>query len=153
MVISKVPGCPSRIETPNKIFKKPTANHFRCRSMRCFINIVEKWHIVKLGTAEQWKMEYRNTKSWTVKPGYGMLNPGQTVSSTILTRINQDQLTALHKSLSWLSLFLESAKFKLGMTSIFSQGSCWKDRARVEFTFTRGLGHVSEAAFHYAWQY
>ena len=82
-------------KNPIKYIKKPTANHFRCRSMRCFINIAEKWHIVKPGTAEQWKREYRNTKSGTVKPGYGIPNPGQTVSSASLTRINQDQSTAL----------------------------------------------------------
>ena len=73
-----------------KYFKKPTANHVRCRSMQCFINITKKWHIVKPGTAEQRKTEYRNTKSETVKLGYGIPNPGQTVSSAILTRINQD---------------------------------------------------------------
>ena len=36
---------------PIKNFKKPTANHVRCHSMRCFINIVEKWHIIKPRTA------------------------------------------------------------------------------------------------------
>ena len=41
-----------------KYFKKHTANHVRCRSMQCFINIAEKWHIAKPGTAEQRKMEY-----------------------------------------------------------------------------------------------
>ena len=69
-----------------KYFKKPTANHVRCRcSMRCFINIAEKWHIVKPGTMEQRKTEYRNTKSGTVKPGYGIPNLGQTVSNASLT--------------------------------------------------------------------
>ena len=80
---------------PIKYFKKPTANHVRCRSMQCFINIAEKWHIVKPGTAEQQKTEYRNNKSGTLKPGYGISNPNQTVSSPSLTRINQDQLTVL----------------------------------------------------------
>ena len=79
-----------------KYFKKPTANHVPCRSMRCFINIAEKWHIIKRGTAEQQKREYRNTKSGTVKSGYGIPNLDQTVSSVSLTRINQDQLTALY---------------------------------------------------------
>ena len=32
---------------------------------------------------------------------------------------------------------------RLVLTSIF----CWKDRAGVESTFTRGFGHVSEVAF------
>ena len=36
------------------------------------------------------KTEYRNTKSGAVKPGYGIPNPGQTVSSASLIRINQD---------------------------------------------------------------
>ena len=58
--------------------------------MRCFISIAEKWHILKPGTAEQRKTEYRNTKSGTVKLGYGIPNPGQTVLSASLTRINQD---------------------------------------------------------------
>ena len=78
-----------------KYFKKSTANHVQCHSMRCFMNITENWHIVKPRTAEHQKTEYRNTKSGTVKPGYGIPNPGQTVSSASLTRINQDQLTAL----------------------------------------------------------
>ena len=34
-----------------------------------------------------------------------------------------------------------------GITSISQQGSCCKNRARVEFTFTRGFSYVSEAAF------
>ena len=55
--------------------------------MRCFINTVEKWHIVKPGMVEQREMEYRNTKSGTVRLGYGILNPGQTVPSASLTRI------------------------------------------------------------------
>ena len=46
--------------------------------MQCLINITEKWLIVKPGTAEQRKTKYRNTKSETVKPGYGIPNPGQT---------------------------------------------------------------------------
>ena len=33
------------------------------------------------------------------------------------------------------------------MTTFLLQGCCWKDHTRVEFTFTRGFGHVSEAAF------
>ena len=41
-------------------------------------------------TAEQWKIEYRNTKSGTVKPGYGIPNLGQTVLSASLMWINQD---------------------------------------------------------------
>ena len=53
----------------------------------------------------------------------------------------------LFKSPSWSLLLLESAKFTFDMTSQSQQGSCWKDAARVEFTFTRGLGHISEAAF------
>ena len=51
----------------------------------------------------------------------------------------------LFKSPSWSLLLLESAKFTFDMTSQSQQGSCWKDAARVEFT--RGFGHVSEAAF------
>ena len=59
---------------PIKHFKKPTANHVRCRSMQCFINIAEKWHIVKArndGTVENGipehqiqngKIRIRNTK-------------------------------------------------------------------------------------------
>ena len=54
------------------------------------MNITEKWQIVKPGTAEQWKIEYQNTKSEMVKPGYRIPNPGQTISSASLTRINQD---------------------------------------------------------------
>ena len=50
----------------------------------------KKWHIVKPGTAKQRKTEYRNTKFGTVKRGYGIPNPGQTVPSASLTRINQD---------------------------------------------------------------
>ena len=42
--------------------------------MQCFINIAEKWHIVKPGTTEQRKTEYRNTQSETVKLGYGISN-------------------------------------------------------------------------------
>ena len=72
---------------PIKYFKKPTANHVHCRSMQCFINIAEKWHIAKPGTAEHLKTKYRNTKSGTVKPGYGIPTPGQTVSSAGLTRM------------------------------------------------------------------
>ena len=34
-----------------------------------------------------------------------------------------------------------------------SAGFCWKDHARVEFTFTRWFGHVSEAPFHYVWEF
>ena len=64
MAISKVPWCPSYI--------------------------AKKGHIVKPGTAEQRKTEYRNNKSGTVKPGCGIPNPGQTVSTPSLTRINQD---------------------------------------------------------------
>ena len=90
MAISKVPDALLVSKNPIKFFKKPIANHVRCSSMRCFINIAEKWHIVKPGTAGQRKTEYRNTKSETVKPGYGIPNPGQTVSSASLTRINQD---------------------------------------------------------------
>ena len=78
------------LKYPIKYFTKPTANHVPCRSMRCFINIAEKWHIVKPGTAEQRKTEYRKSKSETIKPGYRIPNPGQTVSSASLTRINQD---------------------------------------------------------------
>ena len=59
MAISKVPWCPS-----------------------C---IAKKGHIVKPGTAEQRKKEYRNNKCGCGKP-----NPGQTVSTPSLTRINQD---------------------------------------------------------------
>ena len=33
------------------------------------------------------------------------------------------------------------------MTSFLLQGSHWKDRTRVELTFTHGFDHVSEAAF------
>ena len=33
------------------------------------------------------------------------------------------------------------------MTSFSLQGSRYKDHTRVEFTFTHGFGHVSEAAF------
>ena len=73
-----------------KYFKKHTANHVRCRSVQCFINIAEKWHIAKPGTVEQRKMEYQNTKFGTVKPGYGIPNPGQIVLSASLTLINQD---------------------------------------------------------------
>ena len=73
-----------------KHFKKPTANHVHCRSMRCFINIVENWHIVKPGTAGQRKTEYWNTKSGVVKPGYRIPNPGQTVLSPGLMQVNQD---------------------------------------------------------------
>ena len=86
-------------KNPIKYFKKSTANHVHCRSMRCFINIAENWHIVKPGTAEHRKTEYRNTKYGTVKPEYGIPNPVQTVSSASLTRINQDQLTALSSPL------------------------------------------------------
>ena len=53
----------------------------------------------------------------------------------------------LFNSPSWSLLLLESAKFTYNMTSQSRQGSCWKDAARVEFTFTRGFSHVSEAAF------
>ena len=55
-----------------------------------FINIAQNWHLVKPGTAEQWKTGYRSTKSGTVKPGYGIPNTGQTVSIASLTQINQD---------------------------------------------------------------
>ena len=84
---------------PIKCFKKPTASYVRCRSVRCFIKIAVKWHIVKPGTTKHRKMEYRNTKFGTVKPGYGILNLGQTVTSGSVTRINQDQLTALNKDI------------------------------------------------------
>ena len=83
MAVSKVPPCPSGIETPKKIF------------LKAYLSIAEKWHILRPGTAEQRKTENRNTKSGTVKPGYGIPNPGQTVLSASLTRINQDKLTAL----------------------------------------------------------
>ena len=51
------------------------------------------------------------------------------------------------KSPNWSLLLLGSAKFTFDMTSLSQQGSCWKDPARVEFTFTRGFGHVLEVAF------
>ena len=47
-------------------------------------------YIAKPGTAEQRKTEYRNTKSGTVKRGYEIPNPGQTVTNASLTQINQD---------------------------------------------------------------
>ena len=34
-------------------------------------------------------------------------------------------------------LILENTKFKFDMTFTIQQGSCWKDRVRVEFAFTR----------------
>ena len=73
-----------------KYFKNPTANHVHCCSIQCFINITEKWHIVKPGKTEQQKIEYQNTKSKMVKPRYGIPNPGQTELSASLVRINQD---------------------------------------------------------------
>ena len=48
---------------------------------------------------------------------------------------------------SWSLLLLERAEFTLDMTSLSQQGSCWKDPARVEFTFTCRFGHVSLVAF------
>ena len=33
------------------------------------------------------------------------------------------------------------------MTSFSLQGSCWEDHTKVEFTFSCGFGHVSEAVF------
>ena len=36
---------------------------------------------------------------------------------------------------------------KIDVWHYVHQGSCWKDLARVEFTFSRGFGHFSEAAF------
>ena len=42
---------------------------------------------------------------------------------------------------------LENSKFTFGITFISQQGSCWNDRVMVEFTFTRGFGHASEAAY------
>ena len=68
------------LKHPIKYFKKPTANHVCCHcSMQCFINIAEKWHIVKPGMVEQQKMEYQNTKSGMVKHGYRISNLGQTI--------------------------------------------------------------------------
>ena len=58
--------------------------------MRWFIDLAERWHIVNPGTAEQRKTEYRNAKSGTVKPGYGIPNPSQTVSSASLKQIHQE---------------------------------------------------------------
>ena len=43
---------------------------FAAAQCNVFINIAEKWHIVKPGTAEQGKTECPNTKSGTVKPRY-----------------------------------------------------------------------------------
>ena len=43
----------------------------------------------------------------------------------------------LHKSLSWSLLLMKSAKFRFDMTSIYQQGSCWKDREMVEFFYAR----------------
>ena len=77
---------------PIKYFKKPTTNHVCCCSMQRFINIMEKWHIyiVKPGMVEQWKTEYWNTKSRTVKPRYGIPNLGQTASIASHPQINQE---------------------------------------------------------------
>ena len=58
----------------------------------------------------------------------------------------------LFKSLSWFFLLMESVKFIFDMTSISQQGSWWKNRAGMEFTFTQGFGHALEAALHYVWQ-
>ena len=51
------------------------------------------------------------------------------------------------KSPSCSLLLLGSIKFLSDVTSLSQQGSYWKDPAIVEFTFTRGFGHISEAAF------
>ena len=42
---------------------------------------------------------------------------------------------------------VESAKFTFSITSISLQGSCWKDHARVKFTFTHGFDYVLEVSF------
>ena len=88
MAISKVPRCPSRIETPNKIFLKT----YR-QSCSLPLNAMLYYHCGKMAYSKT--RNDRNTKFGTVKPGYGILNSGQTVSSASLTRINQNQLTAL----------------------------------------------------------
>ena len=40
-------------------------------------------------------------------------------------------------------LLVQSTKFTFDMTFFSQQGSRWKDHAWVEFTLTRGFGHVS----------
>ena len=64
-----------------------------------------------------------------------------------LSKVLMAVINFLFKSPSWSLLLLESAKFTFDMTSQSQQGSCSKDPARVEFTFTLRFGHVSEAAF------
>ena len=75
---------------------------------------MEKWHIVKPGTAEQRKMEYWNTKSETIKPGYGIPNPGQTVSSA-KSHANKSRLVDSSVSIN----FLMCKSFKDYLNSVF----------------------------------
>ena len=76
-----------------------------------------------------------------------LVSRNQATPSVESSKVLMAVINFLFKSANWSLLLLGSAKFTFDMTLQSQQGSCWKDAARVKFTFTCGFGHVSEAVY------